>query len=125
MVANNVCTKHVTTVDGEMTGIAQISVSDDGDNQIIIVPGANNKLCPDDIENAKDMIDNAKVIVCQLEIPIKTTISALRRCKGISILNASPAPLETTLDLFTLPSILCINEVEAASMTKRNVPNIE
>lgn len=125
MVNNNVCTKHVGTVEGEVTGVAQISVSDNGDNQIVIVPGANNTLCPADIENAKDMVDNAKVVVCQLETPIKTTLSALRRCKGISILNASPAPLETTLDLFTLPSILCINEVEAASMTKRHVPNIE
>lgn len=67
-----------------------------------------------------------KVLVCQLENPMQATLAALRRFKnGISILNASPAPSETSLELFTLPTILCINQVEAAAMSKRAVPNIE
>lgn len=64
--------------------------------------------------------------MCQLEAPIQATLAALRRFKnGISILNASPAPNENTLELFTLPTILCINQVEAAAMSTRPVPNIE
>lgn len=64
--------------------------------------------------------------MCQLEIPLQATLTALRRFKnGISILNAAPAPSENTLELFTLPTILCINQVEAAAMSKRAVPNIE
>lgn len=67
-----------------------------------------------------------QVLVCQLEVPMEATLAALRRFKhGISILNASPAPRETTLELFTLPTILCINQIEAAAMSKRAVPNIE
>lgn len=67
-----------------------------------------------------------QVLVCQLEVPMEATLAALRKFKnGISILNASPAPKETTLELFTLPTILCINQVEAAAMSKRAVPNIE
>lgn len=67
-----------------------------------------------------------KVLVCQLETPLQATLVALRKFKnGISILNASPAPNENTLELFTLPTILCINQVEAAAMSKRAVPNIE
>lgn len=63
--------------------------------------------------------------MCQLETPIQATLSALRRFKtGISILNAAPAPSETTLELYTLPSILCVNQIEAAAMSKRAVPDI-
>lgn len=68
----------------------------------------------------------AKVLVCQLETPIQATLAALRRFKnGVSILNAAPAPSENTLELFTLPTILCVNQLEAASMTSRPVPNLE
>lgn len=67
-----------------------------------------------------------QVLVCQLEAPIQATLAALRRFKdGISILNASPAPSENTLELYTLPTILCVNQVEAAAMSSRAVPNIE
>lgn len=67
-----------------------------------------------------------QVLICQLETPIQATLAALRRFKdGISILNASPAPSENTLELYTLPSILCVNQVEAGAMSKRAVPNIE
>lgn len=79
----------------------------------------------EDVDNSRELIDNAKVMVCQLETPVRATIAALKRFKGISILNASPPPLENSLDIFTVPNILCINEHEAASMTQRSVPNLE
>lgn len=69
---------------------------------------------------------HSQILICQLETPLQATLAALRRFKnGISILNASPAPSENTLELFTLPTILCINQVEAAAMSCRAVPNIE
>lgn len=151
----NVGTDYVETVCGKSTGIAQINVAESGENQIVIIPGANDLLSPVDIEKAQEALDSSKVrknnnksplhncileiskffflnfvfvqiLVCQLETPLPATLTALRRFKnGISILNASPAPNENTLELFTLPSILCINQVEAAAMSKRAVPNIE
>lgn len=67
-----------------------------------------------------------QVLVCQLETPLQATLAALRRFKhGISILNAAPAPSVSSIELFSLPSILCINQIEAASMTKRPVPNLK
>jgi len=115
----------VKSVEGHTTGIAQINVADNGDNQIVIVVGANDTMTLEDVDNSRELIDNAKVMVCQLETPVRATIAALKRFKGISILNASPAPLENSLDIFTVPNILCINEQEAASMTQRSVPNLE
>lgn len=122
----NVSTNYVETANGKSTGLAQINVAENGENQIVIIPGANDLLIPADVEKAQDVLEQSKVLVCQLETPLQATLTALRKFKnGISILNASPAPNENTLDLFTLPTILCINQVEAAAMTKRSVPNIE
>jgi len=123
---HGVSTKHVTRVEGQKTGMAQICVAENGENQIVMIPGANNTLSADDVENADELLKSAKVLVCQLETPLQTTLTALRRFKhGISILNASPAPSVASIELFSLPSILCINQLEAASMTKRPVPNLE
>lgn len=107
------------------TGIAQIHVADNGDNQIVIVAGANNELSIEDIAATRETIDSSKVLVCQMETPLKSTFAALRGFKGVSILNASPVPTENSLEIYTLPTILCVNELEAAAMTNRKVPNIE
>ncbi|KAG4072635.1 hypothetical protein HA402_004724 [Bradysia odoriphaga] len=112
-------TEQVISVEGQTTGTAQISVADNGDNQIVIVVGANDTMTLEDVDNSGEFIDNAKVMVCQLESSVRVTLAALKRFKGIYILNAS-----SPLDIFTVPNILCINEHEAASMTQRSVPNL-
>lgn len=66
------------------TGIAQIIVSESGENQIVIVAGANNKLCIKDLEDADDAITNAAVLVVQLETAEEVAIRALKQCKGVS-----------------------------------------
>lgn len=109
----------------QTTGIAQISVADNGDNQIVVVLGANDTLTLEDVDNSREFIDNAKVMVCQMETPVRATLAALRRFKGISILNASPPPQNNSLDIYTVPNILCINEHEAGSLTQRDVPDME
>ena len=52
------------------TGRALIGVSDDGENSIIVVPGANHAISIDDIEKHKTLISLAKVLLCQLEVPL-------------------------------------------------------
>jgi ribokinase len=52
------------------TGRALIGVSDDGENSIIVVPGANHAISIDDIEKHKTLISSAKVLLCQLEVPL-------------------------------------------------------
>ena len=54
------------------TGIANITVESDGDNRIIIIPGANNELTPKLIEPYQNKIKEAKLILLQLEIPLET-----------------------------------------------------
>lgn len=59
-----VCSKFIDRVAGKSTGLAQINVADNGDNQIIIIPGATDSLLPSDIENAAEVLDSSKVSVC-------------------------------------------------------------
>ncbi|KAH8270724.1 hypothetical protein KR044_012693 [Drosophila immigrans] len=114
--------QHVQQLPQQSTGIAQIAVADGGENNIIIVTGANNLLSVQDVSAAKELFQQAKVLVCQLETPIAATLAALREFKGISIVNAAPALAETPPELLQLASILCVNETEAALMT--GVPSI-
>lgn len=57
----NVSTEYVGIVSGRNTGLAQINVAENGENQIVIVPGANDSIVPADVENAHDVLDATKV----------------------------------------------------------------
>ncbi|KRE76704.1 hypothetical protein ASG79_17925 [Arthrobacter sp. Soil761] len=101
-------------VEGEATGQAFVSVSEDGENSIIVVPGANTefrRLTP----QAAEAVAQANVILCQLETPAELLfdVAGARSAQSLLILNAAPAlPLgETVWDLVDL---LIVNEHEAA-----------
>lgn len=59
-------------------------MSESGDNQIVIVAGANNKLSIEDLEEAKHTIATAAVLVLQLETAEEVAAKALQLCKGVS-----------------------------------------
>ncbi|XP_020802945.1 ribokinase [Drosophila serrata] len=117
LIAEGVNVVHVQQLEGQTTGVAQIAVSDGGENNIIIVVGANNSLSATDVSKAKSLFDEAKVLVCQLETPVPATEAALKEFRGVSILNAAPAMENTPQVLLQLASIFCVNETEAALMT--------
>ncbi|XP_053697588.1 ribokinase-like [Sabethes cyaneus] len=114
----------VDIVDGESTGIAQINVAENGDNQIVIVVGANNRLLAGDADQCKDLFNEARVLVCQLETPSVGTIEALKHFSGVSIMNAAPAMENISHDLLKLPTIFCVNESEAALITDMQVETV-
>lgn len=119
-----ISTKSIVIVDDQKTGVAQINVVNNGDNQIVIVAGANNYLCLEDVQNSKNILENSKVLICQLETPVSATIEALKSFKGISILNAAPALKDMSNELFTLPNIFCVNESEASLITGLQVETL-
>lgn len=57
----DVSATHVGVVTGRNTGMAQIHVADNGQNQIVIIPGANDALSTTDIEGAHELLDSSKV----------------------------------------------------------------
>ncbi|XP_018564890.1 ribokinase-like isoform X2 [Anoplophora glabripennis] len=115
---------YVKETESFSTGIAQIIVSDTGENQIVIVAGANNELSVEDVECVKDVITNAAVVVLQLETSEDVAIKACQLCRGISILNGAPALSKFDLQLLQLPTIFCVNESEATVFTGLPVNNV-
>jgi ribokinase len=70
----------------EPTGVALILVDAGGENQIVVAPGANRRLSPEDVN-----VDGAEAVISQLEIPIPAVAAAAEACEGMFCLNAAPA----------------------------------
>lgn len=108
------CT-HVLFTGEAFSGVAPIAVDEEGNNAIIIVTGANDLLSVEDIEGARGAIAASQILVCQLEIPIDTTIAALRIArqeKVKTIFNPAPGRSSLPEEVFELSDILCPNESE-------------
>lgn len=60
------------------SGVALITIGPEGDNSIIVSPGANAHLSPDDVAAARDLIARSAVLTLQLEIPLQTVTAAAR-----------------------------------------------
>lgn len=103
----------VQRIAGMPTGEALILVDAQGENQIVIVGGANDALVAEaDVAATRD----AAIVLAQLETPLDVTIAAFRAARGVgaaTLLNAAPArPLPE--ELLALTDILIVNETEAA-----------
>jgi ribokinase len=70
---------------GEPTGVAVILVDREGENQIVVAPGANLLVMPEQIGFPEH------AVLCQLEIPIETVAAAAERAQGFFCVNAAPA----------------------------------
>src|SRR5689334_4312774 len=66
-----VSTEYVGTVEGP-SGTALITTGRNGENSIVVVPGANTQLTPKSLERAAPLLRNAGFILAQLEIPLET-----------------------------------------------------
>jgi ribokinase len=106
----------VLTIPDVSSGIALIFVADSGQNSIIIVPGANDRFSPEDIDAARDFLSGAAWVLLQLENPLSTVLAAARAAAhaGARVI-LDPAPARSVPDeLFTLADIITPNETEAA-----------
>jgi ribokinase len=119
--ANQVNTSHVLE-DNVASGTAIIIVDENGQNSIVISPGANGKVDAQDVDSAPD----AKILLLQLEIPVETVTHAAKRYKSKGatvILNPAPAR-QLPSDLLTYTDILVPNESELALLTDMPVTDI-
>ncbi|WP_414943467.1 ribokinase [Amycolatopsis sp. cmx-11-32] len=93
------------------TGIAYITVTPDGENSILVSPGANSGLRPEDID-----LDGAEIVVLSLEIPLETVEHAVAKAAGAGVrtlVNLSPAA-ELSAKTLENVDVLLVNEHEAA-----------
>jgi len=111
-------TDYVFETAASPSGTALIMVNDEGENCIVVAPGANAELLPADIAKLKDL-SAAEIILLQLEIPMETIAAVVKIAKNNQqkvIINPAPAQLldDTLLDgLF----LITPNETEAALLT--------
>jgi ribokinase len=103
---------------GERTGTALITIDASGQNQIVIVPGANGLLSPADVESRRDLIASAGFLLLQLEVPLVTVEAAARvgRDAGaVVILDPAPARVDC-LKILPLVDYVTPNETELAAL---------
>lgn len=96
------------------TGTAAIVVDDAAENCIIAVPGANAALTPKDVREASAVIQQADVVICQLETPLEATLEAFRLARAAGILTVlTPAPvMELPDELLRLCDVCVPNQTE-------------
>lgn len=103
----------------DVTGMAFINVSDEGENNIVLVPGANSKITTSDIAQLKNEIEACDLIVLQLEIPLSVVEYTLRMAKDLQkevILNPAPAQKLST-EMLQMVHTLIPNETELEILT--------
>lgn len=68
---------YLKTIKGTPTGTAIIEVSDEGENSIVVVPGANFELTPEDIYACRSVFESVDAVLLQLEVPVPVVAAAL------------------------------------------------
>lgn len=112
LVGDGIDVSLLRTVDGP-SGIAMISVGPDGDNSIVVSPGANALLDEDDIARAAGALEVAAITMLQLEVPIEVVTEAAEAAGGLVLLNPAPAQALTSRLLESV-DVLIPNETELA-----------
>lgn len=93
---------------GAPTGVALIAVSAEGENQIVVAPGANGAFAPAHLGPIQ-----ADALLCQLEIPLETIARAASDFAGFIALNLAPA-MAAPPALLARADLIIVNETEAA-----------
>jgi ribokinase len=97
------------------TGTAYVVVDERGENAIVVDSGANQELTGLD-EQERDLVAQAAVVLCQLEVPVATVTQALQATRGLAVLNAAPAA-ELPPELTDALDVLVVNEQEALTVS--------
>lgn len=136
------CTDTVIQDPTVQSGSAWICVGDDGDNSIIVMPGANGAMTVEDLKPFEDTITSSEYLLMQLEVPMAVVEYAadLAHAAGVKVvLNPAPAaPIKESLlsKLYALTPnetecrILCgtdasdDDEANAAVLYNKGVKNV-
>jgi len=124
---NGIETDSIVRIAGTSTGVAVIEVDVNGENSIVVFPGANGRLAPHHVEQEAERIAAAAVVCLCLESPLETVVAAARlghNAGAIVMLNLSPfreVPAEVLADA----DLLLVNEHEAAQLLGSTDPTLD
>lgn len=128
LASAGVDTSRLLVREGKSTGLAWITVNAAGDNSIVVIPGANATVTEQDIVDNEALLRDCDILLCQLEIPLKTVVYAAKRAKELGktvILDPAPVPQEFPEELFSYIDIIKPNETEAAQLLGVSVNGYE
>lgn len=104
---------HVQRVEGP-SGLAVVSVDAEGENSVVVVPGANAKVTPQLVDGWSNLISKADVVVLQGEISAESNLAATRLVSGRLVVNLAPViQVDPAVLLAARP--LVVNEHEGAA----------
>lgn len=109
----------ITTIPQKSTGIAMIQIDNNGENSIVISPGANSHLTIETVEKFKQKIIDSDALLMQLETPLEAIIHATKiasQSGKYTILNPAPAKLLPD-ELFSHLTMITPNETETEVLT--------
>ena len=111
----------VTRESGSPTGMALIALDSSGENEIVVVAGANARLSPDRLETSRGHLAAAAVVMLQLEVPMATVEAAARIAKaGGATVILDPAPAQPlSAELLSCVDYLTPNQSELQTLTGR------
>jgi ribokinase len=112
-------TRHVKIVEDAPTGVAPIFVEPNGQNRIIVVKGANDRLMPADVDAAAAELRDVDAIILQFEVPLETVYHAVRFAESHHIrciVNPAPAA-QADLARLSKADFFIPNETEAEQIT--------
>lgn len=119
--------EHILVTNEAASGVAPIAVDSSGNNNIIIIPGANDLLTPEEIQAHENAFIGSRVLLTQLEVKLESTVEALKigQKHGLTtILNTAPAALLPS-DIYQHVSILCANETELETLSGKPVNSVD
>lgn len=115
--SDGIDTTALTTTPDTPNGVALISVDADGDNAIVVSPGANGRVDARDVAAAGTLVSDAAVLLLQLEVPIEAVEAAAIAATGTVILNPAPAPSAALpAGLLAAVDVLIPNQTELATL---------
>lgn len=121
-------TDHVLVDEATSSGVAAIAVDDAGENQIIIIPGANGRVDETDVERLIGVLPGASALLLQFEIPMNAVLLAVQAARqaGVKvILDPAPAQPDVVDELYGLIDIITPNEIEAGQLVGFAVDELE
>ncbi|KZL27807.1 ribokinase [Pseudovibrio sp. WM33] len=116
-----VSTEHVHLDENHGTGIAVIGVDANSENSITVIGGANLAVDESDLKRTSDVLESAKIMLMQLEIPVATCLSAAKKVRasgGKVIFDPAPAPVDGLPEGFLQNvDVVTPNETETEILT--------
>ncbi|KRZ06445.1 Ribokinase, partial [Trichinella zimbabwensis] len=120
LIESGVNATWVRTTQLDSTGVANVVVSETGENTIIVNRGANLQITVEDVRELFELIKNAKCLICQLEIKPEVSLEAMKMANmnGTEVIfNAAPSTPKISEEFYHLSDVFCVNETEAEALT--------